>query len=131
MTLDQVLGEQGKAKVSTPAETAQPARPMTKPSATSPDGLTAREVEVLAPACTGFDQRADCRTAHHRRGHRQFSCALNLQQAGSDLQSCGDPVRSGTPPGVSLPLFSLAQLGLQQPPIHLHAHSPSETPPQF
>jgi predicted ATPase/class 3 adenylate cyclase len=32
MTLDQVLGEQGKAEVTTPAETAQPARPNTKPS---------------------------------------------------------------------------------------------------
>jgi DNA-binding NarL/FixJ family response regulator len=42
-----VLGEQGKAKVTTPAETAQPARPNTKPSPSYPDGLTAREVEVL------------------------------------------------------------------------------------
>ena len=54
MTLDQVLGEQGKAKVTTPAETAQPARPMTKPSASSPDGLTAREVEVLRLLAQGM-----------------------------------------------------------------------------
>ena len=47
MTLDQVLGEQGKAPLSTPASTAQSARPMTKPSASYPDRLTAREVEVL------------------------------------------------------------------------------------
>jgi DNA-binding NarL/FixJ family response regulator len=47
MTLDQVLGEQGKAPVFTTAETAQPARPMTKHSPSYPDGLTAREVEVL------------------------------------------------------------------------------------
>jgi predicted ATPase/DNA-binding CsgD family transcriptional regulator len=54
MTLDQVLGEQGKAKASTPAETTQPARPMTKPSASSPDGLTAREVEVLRLLAQGM-----------------------------------------------------------------------------
>ena len=54
MTLDQVLGEQGKAKVATPAETAQPARPMTKPSASYPDGLTAREVEVLRLLAQGL-----------------------------------------------------------------------------
>jgi predicted ATPase/class 3 adenylate cyclase/DNA-binding CsgD family transcriptional regulator len=47
MTLDQVLGEQGKAKVTTPASTEQPARPITKPSPSYPDRLTAREVEVL------------------------------------------------------------------------------------
>jgi predicted ATPase/class 3 adenylate cyclase len=47
MTLDQVLGEQGKAQITTPAETAQSARPMTKPSALPyPNGLTQREVEV-------------------------------------------------------------------------------------
>jgi DNA-binding CsgD family transcriptional regulator len=54
MTLDQVLGEQGKAKASTPAETTHPARPMTKPSASSPDGLTAREVEVLRLLAQGL-----------------------------------------------------------------------------
>jgi len=47
MTLDQVLGEQGKAEVTTPASTEQPARPNSKPSPSYPDGLTAREVEVL------------------------------------------------------------------------------------
>ena len=47
MTFELVLGEQGKAKVTTPAETAQAARPMTKPPVSYPDGLTAREVEVL------------------------------------------------------------------------------------
>jgi predicted ATPase/class 3 adenylate cyclase/DNA-binding CsgD family transcriptional regulator len=54
MTLDQVLGEQGKAPVTTPVETAQPARPMTKPSASYPDGLTAREVEVLCFIAKGL-----------------------------------------------------------------------------
>src|SRR5262249_52779431 len=54
MTLDQVLGKQGKAKVTTPAETAQPARPITKPSPSSPDGLTAREVEVLRCVAKGL-----------------------------------------------------------------------------
>jgi DNA-binding NarL/FixJ family response regulator len=49
-----VLGEQGKAKVTTPAETAQPARPITKPSASYPDGLTAREVEVLRLLAQGM-----------------------------------------------------------------------------
>ena len=47
LTLDQVLGEHGKANVTTPAETAQPARPITKPSPSYSDGLTAHEVEVL------------------------------------------------------------------------------------
>ena len=54
MTLDQVLGEQGKAKVTTPAETAQPARPITKPSPSYPAGLTAREVEVLRLLAQGM-----------------------------------------------------------------------------
>ena len=47
MTLDQVLGKQGKAALSTPASTEELAIPITKPSPTYPDGLTAREVEVL------------------------------------------------------------------------------------
>jgi predicted ATPase/class 3 adenylate cyclase/DNA-binding CsgD family transcriptional regulator len=47
MTLDQVLGGQGKAKVTAPASTEEPARPITKPSPSYPDRLTAREVEVL------------------------------------------------------------------------------------
>jgi len=54
MTLDQVLGEQGKAEVTTPAETAQPARPITKPAASYPVGLTAREVEVLRLLAQGM-----------------------------------------------------------------------------
>jgi len=54
MTLDQVLGEQGKAEVTTPASTGQPARPITKPSASYPDGLTAREVEVLRLIAKGL-----------------------------------------------------------------------------
>ncbi len=54
MTLDQVLGEQGKAEVTTPASTEQPTRPMTKPSASYPDGLTAREGEVLRLLARGM-----------------------------------------------------------------------------
>jgi len=54
MTLDQVLREPGKAPVTTPAETAQRARPMTKPSPSYPDGLTAREVEVLRLLAQGL-----------------------------------------------------------------------------
>ena len=47
MTLDQVLGEQGKAAIFTPASTEELALPITKSSPSYPDGLTAREVEVL------------------------------------------------------------------------------------
>jgi len=54
MTLDQVLGEQGKAAVSTLASAEQPAPPTTKSSPSYPDGLTAREVGVLRLATKGL-----------------------------------------------------------------------------
>jgi ATP/maltotriose-dependent transcriptional regulator MalT len=54
MTLDQVLGEQGKVPVTTPAETEQPSRSMTKPPPSYSDGLTAREVEVLRLLAQGM-----------------------------------------------------------------------------
>ena len=54
MTLDQVLGEQGKAPLSTPASTEEAARPIPKPSASYPDGLTAREGEVLRLLAQGM-----------------------------------------------------------------------------
>ncbi len=54
MTLDQVLGEQGIAAISTPASTEQPAIPITKSSPPYPDGLTAREVEVLCSVAKGL-----------------------------------------------------------------------------
>ena len=54
MSLDQVLGEQGKAEVTTPAPTEQPARPIPKSSASYPDGLTAREGEVLRLLAQGL-----------------------------------------------------------------------------
>lgn len=54
MTLDQVLGEQGKAPLSTPASTEQPAKSIPKPSASYPDGLTALEGEVLRLLAQGM-----------------------------------------------------------------------------
>ena len=54
MTLDQVLGEQGKATVSTPAVDGATSKTHAKPSASSPDGLTAREVEVLRLLAQGL-----------------------------------------------------------------------------
>src|SRR5262249_54609850 len=47
MTLEQVLGAPGQAAVSIPSSVEQSATPPAKPSLNYPDGLTAREVEVL------------------------------------------------------------------------------------
>ncbi len=87
---------------------------------------------ITAIAGPAQDLSARQAAARHRSGHRQFPCALDLQQAGSDLAKRGDPVRSGTPPAVILPpafqVPSLAQPGSPQLPMHLHALCPSEPP---
>ena len=54
MTLDQVLGKQGKAPVSSHISTEEPALSPSKSSPSYPDGLTAREVEVLRLVAQGL-----------------------------------------------------------------------------
>jgi len=54
MTLDQVLGAPGQAAVPTPLSVEQATTPTTQPSPPFPDGLTAREVEVLRFVAKGL-----------------------------------------------------------------------------
>ncbi len=54
MTLEQVLGAPGRAVVSTPTSVEQSTATTTKPSPTFPDGLSAREVEVLRLVAQGL-----------------------------------------------------------------------------
>jgi DNA-binding CsgD family transcriptional regulator/tetratricopeptide (TPR) repeat protein len=54
MTLDQVLGPPGRAAVPTPPSVEQSTTTTTKPTPPFPDGLTAREVEVLRCVAKGL-----------------------------------------------------------------------------
>jgi DNA-binding NarL/FixJ family response regulator len=54
MTLEQVLAAQGQAIITTPTVAAPASSSPVKPAATTPDGLTAREVEVLRLLAQGL-----------------------------------------------------------------------------
>ncbi len=54
MTLEQTLAAEGAATIPTPVPIEQPSTRPVKPSSTYPDGLTAREVEVLRLVAQGL-----------------------------------------------------------------------------
>ena len=102
LTLEQVLAAQEPTMMFTPTQTEPASPPKAPTTATYPDGLTAREVEVLRLVAQGLTNEQVAEQLVIKPAHRQHPSYLHLWQDRGRLAQCRHSLRYGASPGLIL-----------------------------